>query len=85
MYGRECGLAQAILEVECGGLDLVFLMETTQPEEYSQNRKGYNAIQAVAHPTRSGGAQGDVGWVLQESPRRWGSEYTRFHGPNMVI
>ena len=43
-YGRGCGLAQAIQEVECGGLDIVSLTEKIWVEVFSNNWRGYNVI-----------------------------------------
>ena len=40
-YGRGCGLSQDILEEERGGLDIMYLKETIQREELSNNQRDY--------------------------------------------
>ena len=83
--GRGFGLAQSIWEVERAVFDIMLLTDTKiQTEEYSHNRLGYDVICSAARPSSTGGAQVDVGLVLQEWTNGWGIESTRFHGLNVV-
>ena len=56
--GRDCGLAQAIQEVERGRVDLMSLMETIRIEAWSNNQRGYNVTCTTERPSRAGGSQG---------------------------
>ena len=80
--GRGYGLAHAIWAVEHGGLDL---METSRTEACSKNRRGYVMRVNAVQPSHAGGAQDNMGLGLQDRTKGWGSESTRFHGPNIVI
>ena len=81
---RGFGLAQAIRKVELGGLDIMSLKEKIRMEALSNNRRGYYVMYYAACPYRDGGSQGDDRLRLQDRPNRWGSEYTCFHGLNVV-
>ena len=70
---RGCGLVQAIQAVDCGGVDLMSLMETTHTETYS-----------VARPSCAGGAQGNMGRVSRHCPNGWGGRAMRFHKTNVA-
>ena len=56
-YGRCCGLAKDIQEVEHSGLDLMSLMETIQMKACYNNRRGYDVMCTAARPSRTGEAQ----------------------------
>ena len=57
-YGRGLRMAQAIWEVEHGGLDI---METRQTEACYNNRRGYGMRGAAARPSCVGVSQDGVG------------------------
>ena len=60
------------------------LKETIQTEACYNNRQGYGVRGAAAFPSRASGAQDSMGLQLQGRPNRWGSEFTRFHGLNVM-
>ena len=63
----------------------MILTEINIPDEaYCHNGIGYNVVCLPAATTASGGEQGGVGIVVQERPKGWSVESTRFHGSNMV-
>ena len=67
--------------MEHGGLDI---METRQTEACYNNRQGYGMRGAAARPSCVSVSQDGVGVGSQDRPNGWGSEYTRFHGTNVV-
>ena len=81
---RGFGLAQAIRKVELGGLDIMSLKDKIRMEALSNNQRGYYVMYYAACPYRDGGAQGEDRLGSQDRPNRWGSEYTCFHGLNVV-
>ena len=78
-------MAQAIRALELVGLDLVSLKEKIRTKLCSNNRGGYRVRGAAARLSHTGGAHDRVRLGLQYRTNRWGSESTRFHGPNVVI
>ena len=70
--------------MELGGLDIMSLKEKISMEALSNNQRGYYVMIYAACPYRYSGAQGDDRLGSQDRPHRWGSEYTCFHGLNVV-
>ena len=81
---RGSGLAQAILAVERGGLDLWSLTETSRTEACTNNRRGHDVRHTAACLHRTDGAQGGMGMGAQDPINGRVKEATRFYRMNVA-
>ena len=82
---RGSGLAQAILAVERGGLDLWSLTETSRTEACTNNRRGHDVRHTAACLHRTDGAQGGMGMGAQDQINGRGRDATCFQRKHVVI
>ena len=82
-YDRCWGLAQAIQEVECGGLYICSLTETIWTETCLDNWWGYDMRRATARTSHVDGAQGGVVLGSRYQLNGRGRKSMRFHGMNV--
>ena len=60
------------------------LKDTIRMEACSNNRQVYDKMCVAPHPYFTVGSQSNQGLGSRDRPRRWESESTRFHGPNVA-